>query len=105
MNKEGKEIKEWVAFEHYLESFGMKEHNVPEIPVKYSSKEGRKLKVSEAGLARIKNPGTTTQIVMALIAVFLVDLVVRTLTYKKRREKRRARRAKRKAKRNAKKEE
>lgn len=47
-DKDGNEIKEWVAFKDYLESFEIGESGYPEIPDSYASPEGRKATVSRS---------------------------------------------------------
>ena len=45
---DGNEIKEWVAFKDYLESFDVGESGYPEIPDVYASAQGRKVKISRS---------------------------------------------------------
>ena len=94
----GNEIKEWVAFRDYLASFP-KTNGIPTIPQKYAAPEGRKLKVSEGGLAVIKNPGAVTLVVIIVPIAIIALIVVLCAT----RKKRKARRAQKKAAKAAKK--
>ena len=47
-DKKGNEIKEWVAFKNYLESFKVGKSGYPEIPEIYASAQGRKVKISHS---------------------------------------------------------
>lgn len=91
-DKEGREIKEWVAFKDYLASMPEK-NGTPAISEKYAAPEGRKIKVSEGGLAIIKNPGGVTIAVMALAALILALIIVLIATRRKRKAKRKAKKS------------
>ena len=52
-DKNGNEIKEWVAFKDYLESFDVGPSGYPEIPDAYASAQGRKNKISQSVLEDI----------------------------------------------------
>lgn len=95
LNQNGKEIKEWIAFKNYLSSFPEK-NNIPTIPERYASKEGRKEKVSLGGFAIIAHPGPTTLFVLGLIVVLLAMILILILT-RKQRKARKAEKKKRKA--------
>lgn len=56
-DKNGGEIKEWIAFKDYLESFEVGESGYPEIPDAYSAQQGRKVKVSQNIFEEIKANG------------------------------------------------
>ena len=85
--KDGKEIKEWVAFKDYLRSFD-KENGVPEIPENlYGAAQGRKASVSESGIAAITHPGLGTwlligAILLVLLILFLLILLIRRILRK-----------------------
>ena len=96
-NKAGKEIKEWVAFKNYLMSFPKKD-GVPTIPALYGSTDNRKVKVSEKGLAAVKDPGAVTVVVIALPIVIIALVIVLICTKKKRKARKQARKAKKDAK-------
>lgn len=51
----GNEIKEWVAFKDYLESFEVGESGYPEIPDSYASAQGRKFKISKSAFEDVNN--------------------------------------------------
>ncbi|MBQ0083515.1 MAG: bifunctional metallophosphatase/5'-nucleotidase [Clostridiales bacterium] len=92
-NKSGNEIKEWVAFKNYLSSFD-KKGGTPNIPKKYASNEGRKNKVSERGVAVVKNAGTPTIIVIVIAVILIAVIVILIATHKKRKERRKKRKEK-----------
>lgn len=72
MNKEGKEIKEWVAYYDYLCSFD-KLNGVSTIPNHlYSEGIGRKVIVREGGLHIIENPNAVTVTILVLVTVFIL---------------------------------
>lgn len=92
---DGTEIKEWVAFMDYLESFPVGENGVPELPERYRTPLGRKIKFREGGLAILKNPGTATKViptafgivilVLALL-IFLIVLICRAVKKARKRK-------------------
>ena len=92
-NKDGKEIKEWVAFKNYLMSFP-KEDGVSVIPERYAKTEGRKNKVSIGGKAITENPGTTTTglFVFGGILLLLIAYIIVMIATRKKRQLRRMRR-------------
>lgn len=76
-DKDGNEIKEWVAFSDYLESFEIGESGYPEIPERYAAAQGRKVKESIGGLAVITHNGTATRIVpLFLLWRFIVTVLI-----------------------------
>ena len=91
-NTDGKEIKEWVAFKNYLMSMPEKD-GVPTISEKYAAADGRKIKVSEGGLAVIRNPGLTTAVVIAVPAAVALLIAALCLTRKRRKARRQMRKA------------
>lgn len=60
---DGNEIKEWIAFKDYLESFDVGESGYPEIPDAYSSAQGRKVKISHSILEDIDFIALITKII------------------------------------------
>ena len=46
-DKDGNEVKEWIAFKDYLESFEVGDSGYPEIPDRYAAEQGRKVKISQ----------------------------------------------------------
>ncbi len=87
INTEGREIKEWVAFKNYLKSMPEK-NGVPTITDDYKTTSGRKIKVSEGGIAVIKKPGTTTTVFMLLGIVIIATVIILILTHKSRKARR-----------------
>ena len=97
-NKQGSEIKEWVAFKNYLMSFPEKD-GIPTIPASYASASNRKNKVEESGVAKVLgNPGTVTVVVIVLPIVLIALIVVLLLTRKRRKARRLARKERKAAK-------
>lgn len=88
LNPEGKEVKEWVAFRDYLMSFDKGKGGLPVIPDVYQAAQDRKVKVSEGGFAKLKNPGATTIIVNVLgwLVVILVLVFGERLNMKMKRK-------------------
>lgn len=84
---DGKELKEWIAMCDYLKS-------LETIPEKYSDKQGRKVKVSEGGLAIFKNPGLTTWVVIIVPTLIIIWIIYLIASRKKRKAKRLAKKAK-----------
>lgn len=87
VNREGREIKEWVAFKDYLAAMPEKD-GIPTIPESYAAPEGRKEKVSEGGLAVIAHPGLTTIIMICLTIVLLALVVLIPIRIRRRRLRR-----------------
>jgi len=73
---DGREIKEWVAFADYLSSFDKNDDGISEIPGSYSRKDGRKYKYSEGGAARLRNPGTTTVVLMIAVTIAFAGAIL-----------------------------
>lgn len=88
----GREIKAWDAIASYMQSSPLNEDNIPQIPVKYSSKEGRKVVNTETGIgARLNNLNKYSVIIIcimlsigAVIVVFTVLTVKRIKKLKKK---------------------
>lgn len=85
-NPDGSEIKEWRAFADYISSFDKNADGVSEIPERYASKQGRKVKYSKGGFAVISRPGATT--IAALSALPALALIVLLITLGVRRRRR-----------------
>jgi len=92
-DKNGTEVKEWVAFRNYLESFPVGEHGVSELPGYYEGSLGRKVKVSEGGIGNWLKPGKATNVIriagglvltVILVLVLLITLAVRFIRRKRR---------------------
>ncbi|MBQ0084095.1 MAG: bifunctional metallophosphatase/5'-nucleotidase [Clostridiales bacterium] len=92
--KDGKEIKEWVAFKDYLSSFE-KIRGVPHIPQKYAAVSGRKNKITESGFVAIKGAGITTKIVIAVPLIALAVIVILLVNRNRIKIKRQAKKLKR----------
>lgn len=98
LTADGAEIKEWAAFKDYLMSFDGAD-GVAEIPDRYAQPMGRKVRLSEGGLAVLKAPGAATCAIIAVPAAVLILIVALIATRKKRRQRRSARKAVRREKR------
>lgn len=90
-DKNGREIKEWVAMADYLKS-------MDEIPDCYKAMQGRKNKESIGGLAIFANPGFTTWVVILVPTIIILVIVYRIVTRKKRKAKKLAKKEAKKAK-------
>jgi len=77
-DKNGKEIKEWVAFKDYLESFDVGPSGYPEIPDRYSAAQGRKVKISHSIFEDIDYPALIAKMVpmMKTIAELVINFSV-----------------------------
>lgn len=62
-DKDGNEVKEWIAFKDYLESFEVGDSGYPEIPDCYSAEQGRKNKISKGIFEEISEFGFIQTIV------------------------------------------
>ncbi len=84
-NAEGKEIKEWTAFVHYLSSFEEDASGLPAIPLNYATKEGRKYKYEDGGVDAVRHPGGTT-LAVGLFGwiVILIIILILVKRYKKK---------------------
>ncbi|CCQ92817.1 5'-nucleotidase/2',3'-cyclic phosphodiesterase-like hydrolase [[Clostridium] ultunense Esp] len=72
---EGHEIKEWLAIAEYLKSFD-KENGVPQVPLYYSQKQGRKIVDDNPNLfARLKNPNKVTLVAYSVV-LFIIALII-----------------------------
>ena len=90
-NKQGNEIKEWVAFKNYLMSFPEKD-GVPTIPETYAAASNRKNKIEASKLSEVfRKPGGITIAVIVLPIVLIAVIVVLLLTRKRRKARRKAR--------------
>lgn len=90
LTADGSEIKEWVAFKDYLESFPDTNGNeIPDLPESYADQLGRKVKVSEGGLSRVKDPGATTMAVccLGMAVVALLTFGAERIFRKKKKKK------------------
>ena len=56
-DKNGNEVKEWIAFKDYLESFEVGESGYPEIPDCYAAQQNRKVKISKNIFEEIRDYG------------------------------------------------
>lgn len=91
-DKKGAEVKEWYALASYLSSFEKNENQIPEIPKKYESAEGRKVDTDSKNIVELlKKPNKFTFIIVGIAGVLLIIavLVVRFLIkcYTKKRVK------------------
>ena len=68
-NKDGREIKEWVAFRNYLEDLGT-------ITEDMAMPKGRKIKYAEIGIDQIRSPGASTIAVLTLFTLILLVIVL-----------------------------
>lgn len=75
-DSDNRELKEWISFVDYLASFDKGSSGYPEIPSRYLEKQGRKNKVSEGGLAVIRNPGTACSVVPTVFILLLVLILI-----------------------------
>ncbi|MBQ1907768.1 MAG: 5'-nucleotidase C-terminal domain-containing protein, partial [Firmicutes bacterium] len=100
-NRDGAEIKEWVAFKNYLMSLPPGADGVPEIPAAYSGQMGRKVRYEQGGLAVISHPGTATKLVPTAIlcAAILILMIVLLAVRLVKRLRGRARKANERARR------
>lgn len=89
-DKEGNELKEWVALTNYLQSFEENEEGISEIPQEYAITHGYK-KVTSNGsfIERLKNPNAIALsiygIILAIILVlfFIIRFIVRRIKRKR----------------------
>ncbi len=82
-DKDGNEVKEWIAFKDYLESFEVGQSGYPEIPDKYSAEQGRKNKISKNIFEEIKEYGFIPTIVSVFeSAMNILTAVFNLLTRK-----------------------
>lgn len=93
--EDGGELKEWYALATYLQSFPS-EGGVPQVPLRYSAPEGRKVRVeSLSPIALLEQPNWVTLTVVAVVLVLLaliVFIIYRIATRGRRRDRRMARR-------------
>ncbi len=75
-DRNGNEVKEWIAFKDYLESFEVGESGYPEIPERYSSGQDRKVKVSQNIFEEIRENGFIPTIVSVFKAVTSIILSI-----------------------------
>lgn len=68
-NKDGQEIKEWVAFRNYIESLGT-------ITEDMAKPKGRKVRYAEIGIDQIRSPGTTTIVILTVLALILFVVIL-----------------------------
>lgn len=73
-NKDGQEIKEWVAFKNYLGDLGT-------ITEDMAKPQGRKIKYSEIGIDQVRKPGLPT---IALLTVLLLAIGLPIFLIRKR---------------------
>ncbi|MCR5743857.1 MAG: 5'-nucleotidase C-terminal domain-containing protein [Lachnospiraceae bacterium] len=85
---DGREIKEWVALADYISSMEADASGVPVLSDDYSRPLGRKVKVSEGGLAIFANPHGTTLAVLIVAGLIVFIIVYRICTRRRRAEKR-----------------
>ena len=74
LDSNGNEIKEWVAFRDYLMSFD-EQDGVSTIPTQYASDQGRKVKVTQHGLAAVEHPGAVTLVLCAIGWVIILSFI------------------------------
>ena len=75
-DKNGNEIKEWIAFKDYLESFETGPSGYPEIPDRYSAQQGRKVKVSKSIFEEIRENGFVPTVISVFTAAINVVLAI-----------------------------
>ncbi|MHC1747643.1 MAG: bifunctional UDP-sugar hydrolase/5'-nucleotidase [Cellulosilyticaceae bacterium] len=87
-DKTGTEVKEWLAIARYFQSFE-KVDNVPQVPLRYSKVEGRKIIENDTSLwAKFRNLNKVTIIIFALLLLLVGILVaIPLLIFKKRNHK------------------
>ncbi len=68
-NKDGQEIKEWVAFRNYIESLGT-------ITEDMAKPKGRKVRYAEIGIDQIRSPGATTIMILTVLALILFVVIL-----------------------------
>lgn len=66
-DKNGNEVKEWIAFKNYLESFDIGPSGYPEIPDSYASAQGRKVKISHSIFEDIDYAALITKLIPIVI--------------------------------------
>ncbi len=77
-DKNGNEIKEWIAFKDYLESFEVGDSGYPEIPDCYNQAQGRKVKISHSFLEDIDYNALLTKLI-ELVKIYIDFMVPFTL--------------------------
>lgn len=82
-DKEGNEIKEWIAFKDYLESFDVGPSGYPEIPDRYSSEQGRKVKISKNLFEEIKENGFIQTVLSIFRSIFNIVIPIVNLLLRK----------------------
>lgn len=85
---DGNEIKEWTALRDYLGSFPADDSGVPVVGEQYRDVEGRKVRVSEGGLAVLRSPGLATWLVILVPLVLIAAIAVPIAVCVRRRKKR-----------------
>lgn len=84
---DGHEIKEWLAIAEYLKSFD-RENGVPEVPLYYSQKQGRKIVDDNRNLfARLKNPNKIALMAYSVVLSIIVLIILLIRIIIKRRKK------------------
>ena len=87
-DSEGNEVKEWVAFADYLQSFEKKD-GISMIPEHYIQEEGRKVKIDDGGIEAVQNPGVPTVVVIVLMVLLagIIILIIRKIIKKSAKKK------------------
>lgn len=75
LDKEGNEVKEWVAFADYISSFEPV-NGVAKLPDSYRDPDARKVKYEAGGLAVFVNPGVSTHVICGLAIVISIIIVL-----------------------------
>ena len=89
-DKDGNEVKEWIAFKDYLQSFDVGESGYPEIPERYNQSQGRKVKISHSFLEDIDYKALFTKVIdytvkfVEFIVPFTVKLIKEIYSFLKK---------------------
>lgn len=89
-DKDGNEVKAWVALSEYMMSFSKGEDGVSIIPDYYSMPQNRRIKNQSWGIrAMFKNTSKFFYIIMAILILFilLIVFIVRTVIRRKKKKK------------------
>lgn len=90
-DKNGNELKEWVALTQYLQSFDKNEDGISQIPQKYYTTHGYKEVIADASpIAFFKNPSTIAMGIYAfvLFIIILLFFITRFIVKRVKRRKR-----------------
>ena len=89
-DKDGNEVKEWIAFKDYLQSFDVGESGYPEIPERYNQSQGRKVKISHSFLEDIDYKALFTKVIdytvkfVEFIVPFTVNIIKEIYSFLKK---------------------